>query len=77
MTALKITVTPIPGTPVETLAADSQRIADTLGAAVEFRFNGMQCLAMPGGKADDLVANINAGFQRLATGVAGEQIALS
>lgn len=77
MIALKIMATPTPGAALDDVAADSQHIADVLGAAVEFQFNGMRCLATPGGKAETLVKNIDAGFQRLATGVAREQIALS
>lgn len=37
------------GTSIETASADAQRIATLLGVNCEFKFNGVTCLAAPGG----------------------------
>lgn len=77
MTAIKITVTPILGAPIETVAADSQRIADSLQAAVAFRCNGVNCTARPGGSAAELVRQFGLAQQGFATAVGGERVAMS
>lgn len=77
MTAFRITLVPVLGTPIETLAADGQHIADTLRAAVEFHVNGVRCIAHPGGKADELVRQFGLAQQRLSTAAVGDQVAMS
>ena len=39
------------GSEISKTCADAQRIADLLGVTVEFRFNDVLCMAVPGGDA--------------------------
>lgn len=41
----------MPGAEIGSTAKQAQRIADMLGAMVKFRFNGVTCIAYPGGDA--------------------------
>lgn len=43
------------GENIETIAAEAQRIADILDRAVGFTFNGVRCVAQPGGTAKRLM----------------------
>lgn len=49
------------------LAQDAQRIADQLGVMVEYDFNGVRCIAYPGGKAEQLHHQTQLALGRMAT----------
>lgn len=42
------------GSNIEHVSRDAQRIADMLGIGVDFRFNNVHCVAVPGGSAEHL-----------------------
>lgn len=49
------------------LAQDAQRIADQLGVMAEYDFNGVRCIAYPGGKAEQLHSQTKLALGRMAT----------
>jgi len=50
-----VTLNVPPGTPIGIAAADAQDFADKADAAVDFQFNSVRCVAIPGGNAGELV----------------------
>lgn len=46
---------------------DAQRVADLLGITAKFEFNGVTCLAFPGGSGSDLVKSFDAELRRRIT----------
>lgn len=75
--SLKITLTPVLSTSIIAVAADAQRIADLLGAAVEFHCNGVACTAKPGGSAGELVRQFGLAQRGSTTTVGGLRVAMS
>jgi hypothetical protein len=49
------------------LARDAQRIADQLGVMAEYDFNGVRCIAYPGGSAKQLHDQTQLALGRMAT----------
>jgi hypothetical protein len=49
-----VTIDCTAGSSIDRVSADAQRIADLLGISVDFRFNDVHCVAVPGGSADHL-----------------------
>lgn len=45
---------PAPTSDAGDLAKDAQRLADQLGVIAEYDFNGVRCMAFPGGSAKNL-----------------------
>ena len=54
------------GSSPEHLAQDAQRIADQLGVMAEYDFNGVRCIAWPGGSAQKLHENAISCLERMA-----------
>lgn len=46
-----------PGTGIQTAAGEACVLANKLGVVVTFDFNGVLCMAIPGGSSDVLVEN--------------------
>lgn len=63
-----ITVEMYPGCSIERAAEDAIRIANTLRFDVEFQFNGVRCLAVPGGSSEKLVERQQAEQRRELSG---------
>ena len=57
---------PITGSDPKHLAVSAQRIADQLGIKVEYDFNGVRCVAWPGGSAQNLHENTISCLDRMA-----------
>lgn len=49
------------------LAKDAQRIADQMNVMAEYDFNGVRCIAYPGGNAEQLHTQAMAALKRMAT----------
>ena len=49
------------------LAKDAQRIADQMNVMAEYDFNGVRCIAYPGGKAEQLHTQTLMALKRMAT----------
>ena len=49
-----VALEPMVGSSPEHLAQHAQRIADQLGVMAEYDFNGVRCVAWPGGSAQNL-----------------------
>lgn len=45
------------GTSIEVAASDALRVSVLLHCDIEFDFNGVRCIARPGGKAENLLEN--------------------
>lgn len=54
---LRLDLECIAGTPIDLASEHAQRVADMLGIYVGFEFNGVRCLAVPGGDAVHLAAS--------------------
>ena len=54
------------GSSPEHLAQHAQRIADQLGVMAEYDFNGVRCIAWPGGSAQKLHENTISCLDRMA-----------
>ena len=61
-----MTFEPIAGSDPKQLAASAQRIADHLDVKVEYDFNGVRCIAQPGGSARQLYESVVACQLRMA-----------
>jgi len=48
------------GSSIESAAGEACALANRLDITVEFEFNGVTCMAIPGGSSDVLVSNWNA-----------------
>lgn len=46
-----------PGTDIRDACGEAQLLAERLGVVVKFGFNGVTCMAIPGGSADALAAD--------------------
>lgn len=46
-----------PGASIDSACIEAQRLADLLQIAVGFKFNSVECVAVPGGDADVLSEN--------------------
>lgn len=62
-----VTLEPMIGSSPEHLAQDAQRIADQLGVMAEYDFNGVRCIALPGGSAQKLYENTISCLDRMAS----------
>jgi hypothetical protein len=49
-----LTMNTFGGDDIEQVCAEAQRIADSVGRAVGFKFNSVRCVAVPGGSAAKL-----------------------
>lgn len=54
---MKLHIEPTPGDSIHECAERAQNIADCFAVKVQFRFNGSDCLAVPGGRSDWLPTN--------------------
>ena len=61
-----MTFEPIAGSDPKHLAVSAQRIADQLSIKVEYDFNGVHCVAQPGGSARQLYESVVACQLRMA-----------
>ena len=57
---------PVAGSDHKRLADSAQRIADHLDVKVEYDFNGVHCVAQPGGSAERLCESVAACHLRMA-----------
>lgn len=57
MSSLYVDVGVYGGVPVEFACAEACALAERLNVTVHFKFNDVKCMAIPGGKAKDLIAN--------------------
>lgn len=58
---------PVVGTEPQALAHDAQRLADQLNVMAEYDFNGVRCIAYPGGKAEELHRQTMLALNRMST----------
>lgn len=56
------------GAHIDRSSEAAQRIADLLGITVEFSFNAVQCMAAPGGSAEQLAKRYDEEVGRKLTG---------
>lgn len=61
-----VALEPMVGSSPEHLAQHAQRIADQLGVMAEYDFNGVRCIAWPGGSAMQLYESVVACQLRMA-----------
>ena len=64
----KLTVEMYPGCSIERASEDAIRIAYILGIDIEFSFNGVRCVASPGGSSQKLAERQQAEQARKSTG---------
>jgi hypothetical protein len=64
MTSFALFLEPIAGSSVERCCAEAAAMADRLGVAVCFDFNGIFCAAWPGAGGDALAARLTAELRR-------------
>lgn len=46
-----------PGTDIRVACKEAQSLAERLGVVVKFGFNGVTCMAVPGGSSEELAAD--------------------
>lgn len=63
MSTLSINVGVYAGSPIEEAAGDACVLATQLGCTIQFQFNGVECMAIPGGSSSVLIENWRAAAQ--------------
>lgn len=60
-------IDPMVGSDPLALAKDAQRIADQMNVMAEYDFNGVRCIAYPGGSAEQLHTQVTMALNRMVT----------